>query len=157
VKRRTCPGTPSLSEPTSAWKRAARNSHELYLLIACLLAGAVGLTVPSSHGRAITASFPGWVQIGWYVGLLAGACLSMFGLIRGNLTGALLERAGQLALAGFSTAYACGLVIYAGWPAAPTALITAAFGGACLARSYEIKSSLKATRMELAKAARGEP
>lgn len=137
-------------EESSVLSRAGRNAHEVYLLAACLLAGGVGIAVPSSHGRAISAAFPGWIQFAWYTGLIFGAALSMFGVMRGSLVGALIERAGQLVLAGFATAYGAALIGYAGWPATPTALITVAFGAACLARSRQIKSSITALRSELA-------
>jgi hypothetical protein len=143
-------------EASTAFARASRNAHEVYLLAACTLAGIVGLTVPSSHGRAISAAFPGWIQIAWYSGLIFGAVLSLYGVMRGSLSGALVERAGQLVLAGFATAYGAALLSYAGWPAAATALITVAFGAACLARACQIRASITALRSELASiAARG--
>jgi hypothetical protein len=132
----------------------ARNSHEVFLLVAALLSGIVGLALPGSHGRAVVAAFPGWFQTLWYAGLLAGAVLSMIGVLRGDVVGALVERGGQLILAGFSTAYAAGLAIFAGLPASPAAFITVAFGAACFLRSVQIKSSVRALREGLAVVAR---
>jgi hypothetical protein len=78
----------------------------------------------------------------------------MVGVLRGDVVGALIERGGQLILAGFSTAYAVGLVIVAGAMATPSAFITVAFGAACFVRSVQIKSSVRALREGLAVVAR---
>lgn len=129
-----------------------RSAHEVFLLAACVLSGAIGLLVPSSQSKAIVYSFPVWAQSAWYVGILFGGILSISGILGGGVTGMLTERAGQLMLSGLATAFGAAAITYAGFRGGVGAsvLITAFFGAACLARAYEIQSDLNVLRRDLA-------
>lgn len=127
-----------------------RTPHKLFLLIACALSGSAGLLIPGAHVSSIENAFPGHTQFAWYATLLTGGVLGLIGITKGGVTGALLEQAAMLGLAGIMTSFACAALAHTGLAAIPGAVILGGFGIANGFRAYQIHQDIRVIRKYLA-------
>lgn len=126
--------------------RSGRNPFEVWLLVACVVVGIVGLVQPSSTSNAITSLLPGWEVVTWYAGLAGGGAVSLFGVFGSGLTALLVERVGLIILTCLTLAYSIAVVTQIGFRGALPALFTGLFAVACAVRFVHITTDLK--RME---------
>lgn len=139
-----------MTEPWAEGRiHTTRSPHKLYLLIACVIGGTLGLVFPPSHGLSISDAFPGKTQLVWYAGLLIGGVLGLVGSYLRSITGILLEQAGMYLLAGLAISFAFAAFAHTGLPAIPGALILGGFGCANAVRAYHIHLDLRVLRRDL--------
>lgn len=119
---------------------SSRNPFQLWLLGACVLSGAIGLSGGGSSS-AIARLLPGWETAAWYGGLLLFGAIGLLGCWRPHL---LVERVGMAGLCGLSLAYAIGIVSAVGGSGAFTASFIAAFAVACATRFVQINREMRA-------------
>jgi hypothetical protein len=120
-----------------------RHPLVVFLLGLCVINGMAHLaTRPSTVPHA-----PGWVNVAWYVLLIAGGVIALVGAhLRDAITGVLVVRAGLLPLG--AGAYAYALVTGHRGAAADLlgAVIIAAFGVAAHWRAVQITLHVRAVR-----------
>jgi len=126
--------------------RSGRNPFEVLLLVACAMAGVIGLVAPNASANAITAALPHWEVLCWYSGLLAGGVISLAGVFARGVTSLFVERVGIILLACLMLAYALALFAQVGIRGVLPASITGLFAVACAVRFVYITTDLK--RME---------
>jgi hypothetical protein len=122
--------------------RSGRNPFQLYLLAACVLSGLAGLFAPASESAVVARSLPGWAVMAWYSALVAGATVSIVGVLTRGVGSLLIERVGLAMLAGFTMLYS-GLVFVDAPRGTFSALFLAAFAAACVGRFLQIGRDLK--------------
>lgn len=130
-----------------------RAVFELYLLGACVLVGLSGLAAPAARARSLVATFPPWAQVGWYSGLLLGGILGIGGVIRGDVTAMLVERAALIVLGGLCASFGLASVAFVGPPAITGSIMLSGFVAPCAARAVQITANLRAVRRHLAERA----
>ncbi|MDP9144018.1 MAG: hypothetical protein M3N43_04880 [Actinomycetota bacterium] len=112
-----------------------RNSpFAVAVILACVIAGGLGAT--GGH-RGSYAAFSLLDMRLWYLGLFLGGIVALAGMMWSDpITGMLIERVGQFALASMMCAYSVALL---GNPAGVgSATSTVVFGLACAARVVQI-------------------
>lgn len=92
---------------------AGRNWYQVFLM--ALTAGwAIYSWMSGSAGETITATFPAWSQGLWYICLILGSVMALFGVALGTVTGLLVEQSGLFILAGICSGYGLAFLAFAG-------------------------------------------
>jgi hypothetical protein len=125
------------------------------MLLACLLTGLVGLSVPAARSSSIYASFPHWEVSVWYAGLVLGSVISLSGTVLKGIDSLITERVGLSILVCLTLAYSLAVVAQVGYRGILTAAFTGLFAIACVSRVVQITSDLKRTE-ERARGTGGE-
>lgn len=126
-----------------------KTPHKLFLLIACVLSGGLGLAFPRTHGPSIEDAFPGHLQALWYAGLCVGGVIGLLGITKSGITGALIEQAAMLLLTGIMLSFAVAAVGHTGIQALPAGLILTGFSVANAVRARQIHQDLQILRGHL--------
>lgn len=127
-----------------------RTPHKIFLLVACVLAGVIGLFFPHTHAQSIEAAFHGNSLLIWYTGLLIGGVLGLAGVFRRTITGVLIEQSGMLLLAGLMLSFAVAAIAYSGVRGIVGLTILTGFGIANIVRAWQIRHDLTLIRRYLA-------
>lgn len=132
--------------------KGGRNWYQIYLLVLTMVF--VGFAwATGSESQVITATFPGFMQVIWYGGLLAGALVTLVGIAMHTVTGFLIERGALFWLAGLCTAYGLAFMAYAAqadpFHAAYVVVFVLAFAAVNLARARQIRGDIDKMRADL--------
>jgi hypothetical protein len=143
----------------------SRTPHKVFLLIACVLVGGLGLIFRNTQASSIAESFPGNTRFLWYLGILTGGVVSLTGIvvqttvghsepgyvtvIKRIVTGALIEQAGMILLTGIMVAFSFAAFAKTGVPAISGVLILGGLGVANLVRAWQIHQDIMILRREL--------
>jgi hypothetical protein len=127
--------------------RSGRNPFEVWLLVACVAAGVVGLVAPDASS-AIAKSLPHWELTCWYAGLTFGGLVSLVGVFSKGVNSLFIERVGMVVLTCLTLAYSVSIIVQVGAVKGATlpAFLTGLFAVACAVRFFNITIDLK--RME---------
>jgi hypothetical protein len=126
-----------------AWRRIRRHVDTAWLMLAAVITGTVGLSVPGARSRAIVGSLPDAWQVIWYSGLLIGGTLGGVGVLRGGKQGMLVERPARWLLGLLCVAFGVAVIIVGGAQGVASAAFIGLFGLGCIARAYEIRLELR--------------
>lgn len=119
------------------------NAYEVFLLIACILAGVGGILDPHSGPSSIQFTVPIIERYVWYVGLVLGGSIALFGAISRKIFSLYIERVGLVLITGVSIPYGIILTLNVAAPYSPPVLSTDAFAVASLVRLVQIWSRLR--------------
>lgn len=72
--------------------RSGRHPHEVFLLAVCVLISISALAT-GARPQSVEETFPFWIGVTWYAGLIIGSSVALYGIRMKNITGLLLERA----------------------------------------------------------------
>jgi hypothetical protein len=135
-----------------------RATFEACLMLMTFLAGLSGAVFPEARSRSLVYTLPGWAQGVYYVLLLVGGAIGLFGLCSDKpVRGLLIERASLLMLAGATSCFGLSGLSYAGVSAVPSALMLIGFTVATLSRAWQIAGELVAIRLQIAALAKALP
>lgn len=128
--------------------RSGRNPFEVWLLVACVVAGIVGLVVPGESASSVVKSLPYWEAVSWFSGLTLGGVVSLTGVFSRGVTSLFVERVGMAILTCLTLAYSVSIVAQVGIVRGATlpALLTGLFAVSCAVRFFNLTADLK--RME---------
>lgn len=128
--------------------RSGRNPFEVWLLVACVVAGIVGLISPVDSASAVVKALPHWEVLCWFSGLTLGGLVGLAGVFSRGVVSLLVERVGMVILTCLTFAYSVSIVAQVGIAAGATlpALLTGLFSVSCAIRFFNISADLK--RME---------
>lgn len=124
--------------------RSGRHPHEVFLLVVCFPYGIGGL-ISGSESRALETTFPQWAKYLWFVGLIMGSIVGVYGIYRNDITGLLIERMALRELTLLSALY-IGVAIFSAPSTVSTALgisILLGFVISNIVRSIQIRNDLK--------------
>lgn len=133
--------------------KASRHPHEVLLLIGCLLWGIAGTVAFEQVAVTSVRSLPTPWGLVFYILLAVGAAVPLFGIFRAGITGALIERAGLLILAGMCLAFAVAIAFTVPVRGLGFVLLMAALGVANIIRALQIPGEID--RLTAAAAATG--
>lgn len=122
---------------------SSRSPFEIYMLLACILSGAVGLIDPGRGSSGIAQVLPHWELYFWYGGLIVGGIVTFLAVLSNALNSLYVERIGLTLLSGLSAAYGVAIVANSGYKLALAILFVLAFGIACAFRIRQIGRDLK--------------
>jgi hypothetical protein len=122
--------------------RGSKHPHELALLFAALILGALQLVFFDALGSAVAKALPFPFGHILYGGLSVGAGITLFGVFRHGYTGALIERGGLIFISAHVLAYSLLAIGSAGWKGVFFAGFMASFATANLWRARQIKRQL---------------
>jgi len=129
--------------------RIDRNPFEVYLLIACVLAGVLLLFTPATPATMAATLSPVLVDL-WSAMLSVGGFVALSGIVwRNRVTGVALEQVGLVSTGAASVVYAAAIFVVnpvAGYVAAS---LIGAFGLACLVRWKQLRDLLRAAQHEI--------
>jgi ABC-type microcin C transport system permease subunit YejE len=109
------------------------------MMVACILSGLSGLFAPSESSAAIQRLLPKAVELGWYLGLIIGGVIGLYGLVK-NL---LVERIGMTILTSISFGYLLVLINVSPRLLTFSLFIILFFSLACLIRIIQVNRLLK--------------
>ena len=125
--------------------RSGRNPFEVWLLVACVVAGIVGLISPADTASTVVKALPHWEALCWFSGLTLGGLVGLAGAFSRGVMSLLVERVGMVILTCLTFAYSVSIVAQVGIAAGATlpALLTGLFAVSCAVRFFNISSDLK--------------
>ena len=115
------------------------NPFQVFMMLACILSGFFGLFTPGESSSAIQRLLPETIQVIWYVGLLLGGILGLYGLVRNMF----IERISMTLLAGISIGYAFILFEISPRILTFSVFVIIFFSIACIVRIFQIRRLLK--------------
>lgn len=142
-----------MSRPVSFILRSGRHPHEIALLVLSVVIGFTGLIFESDRlSPGISNAFPGLLQSYFYFGLVLGGAVALFGALRINITGLLLERAGLIFLSAVYLAYGISVLSNSGTRGLIPALFGIAMSVASIVRVVQIQRDVKQARKAISDA-----
>lgn len=119
-----------------------RNPFEIFMLVALVLSGTLGLLPHKPTAVDLIAST---FSLVWYSGLILGGSVALLSQWAHSTFGILLERAAMWLLAGLMTAYGIGIYILLGWGVIGVGgALVLALGLACFMRGLQIRTAIRA-------------
>lgn len=127
-----------------------RAVFEAYLLSLCVLTGATSFFAPPARAKSIVYSFPTWAQGLWYIGVMTGGLIGLYGIMAKQVdTGLVVERAAMWLLIGLTASYGVAAVAYQGPSALPAMMTLFGFTGIAVVRVSQINEDLAALQLHL--------
>lgn len=127
-----------------------RAVFEAYLLGMCVLTGAASFFAPPARAKSIVYAFPVWAQGLWYIGVMAGGLIGLYGIMAKQVdTGLVVERAAMWLLIGLTSSYGVAAIAYQGASAIPAMMTLLSFTGISVVRVHQINQDLTALQLHL--------
>ena len=122
---------------------SSKSPFEIFLLIAAVLSGLVGIVHPGAGGR-IVSQLPHWGQYIWYGGLLGAGVITLVGVVTHRLWSLYVERGGLQMLGALSILYSAEILFAVPVAANSFSVVTViGFSVACLVRVRQISRDIK--------------
>lgn len=121
----------------------SKSPFEIFLLVASVLSGVIGLVSPDRSSSAVSHLLPLWGQYIWYAGLLASGLLTTAGALTDRLWSLFAEGGGLLMLGTLCCIYTFSIVVIAGATATFAGLFVLGFSAACFARTRQISRDIR--------------
>jgi hypothetical protein len=122
--------------------RTGKHPHEIFVIVATVALGIVGVIVPEEISSAIASEFAWpWAVVYWACMVVFGAT-TLYGIFMHKIEGLLIERAGLVMVAVLYGIFIFAVASYAGWNGLVSMTLPAAFASANIARCCQIGTDL---------------